>query len=88
MLYLIKQISSQWAGNVSQWLQCPGSSDVTCPDGWATESVQFACSTAYKGVVPNSALGEAYYENALPVVELRLAQAGVRLAAALNRMWG
>ncbi len=54
------------------------------PEDWATESYGLAVEYAYK-VPRDGALGEAYFERCLPIVERRLQQAGVRLAAALNR---
>ena len=68
-----------------------------CSDDWSQESARLACSTAYTapdGTVLNTttrlaplstqAAGERYYQSAIPVIELRLLQAGVRLANVLN----
>jgi hypothetical protein len=86
---LQEQIAGPWAANATAWQACaqPGKS-AACPDEWASESVTAACNYSYKGVKPNMNLGDDYYNTNLPVVEMRLAQAGVRLAAVLNRIWG
>jgi hypothetical protein len=52
------------------------------PAGWAVESWKLAKA----GLVPNGAnIDEAYYEKQIPVIDERLALAGIRLAAVLNR---
>ena len=35
----------------------------------------------------DASLGDAYYDEAIPVVEQRLAQSGIRLAALLNSIF-
>ncbi len=56
------------------------------PEDWATESYKLAVEYAYQ--VPRDGVpGEAYFERCLPIVERRLQQAGVRLAAMLNRVF-
>lgn len=53
------------------------------PSDWATESFHLAERYAY--AIPDDArLEQAYYDRVMPVVDERLAQAGVRLAAMLN----
>ncbi|KAK4423559.1 Endonuclease 2 [Sesamum alatum] len=69
-----QKIKSKWANQVKAWETCP-------------ESIKAACQWAYKGVHPGSVLKDEYYETRLPVVEMRLAQAGIRLAATLNRIF-
>lgn len=54
------------------------------PGVWATESYQLALAFAYD-VPAGGVIDDAYLEAALPIVEWRLRQAGVRLAHALNR---
>lgn len=56
------------------------------PADWATESHKLALTHAY-AVDPGGALDEAYLDRARPVVEDRLAAAGVRLAALLNSIF-
>ena len=52
------------------------------PAEWAMESL----ALSNKAMVPQGAnVGEAYYQAQLPVIDERLALAGVRLAALINR---
>uniref|UniRef100_K3ZDM6 Aspergillus nuclease S1 n=1 Tax=Setaria italica TaxID=4555 RepID=K3ZDM6_SETIT len=60
----------------------------TCADKYAMESAQLACDVAYAGAEQGSILGDHYFFSALPVVQKRIAQGGVRLAAILNRIFG
>ncbi|CAL5344910.1 unnamed protein product [Camellia sinensis] len=55
---------------------------------YASESINLACKFAYRNATPGSTLGDDYFLSRLPVVEKRLAQSGVRLAATLNRIFG
>ncbi len=55
------------------------------PLDWAQESFDLARSHAYAAQAGDD-LGDEYYQRNLPVVEKRLRQAGVRLAAVLNRV--
>ena len=57
------------------------------PCSYAIESINLSCNYAYKDVVQNITLGDDYYFTRYPVVEKRLAQAGVRLALILNRIF-
>jgi hypothetical protein len=56
------------------------------PNAWASESLLLARAYTFS-VHEDDALGDAYYERSLPVVEQRLQQAGVRLAALLNAIF-
>ncbi len=58
--------------------QCTGS---TLPDLLSSTHPPTALGT---GVVTDPDLADAYYNQAKPVVMMRLAQGGVRLAATLN----
>ena len=75
--------------NVTAWTSCPDGFPFPCSTIWANESAQYACSNAY--VYPNGthiqnhfSLGLDYYNANIPLIEMRLQQAGVRLAASLN----
>tara|TARA_B100000768_G_C11005088_1_gene259607 strand:- start:231 stop:473 length:243 start_codon:yes stop_codon:yes gene_type:complete len=73
-----------------------GYSGKTSVDSWANEGVGYACSSAYKNInneyidanntMSNNKLETDYYTSRLKVVDLRLSQAGVRLAALLNKI--
>ncbi|CAI9087571.1 OLC1v1021678C1 [Oldenlandia corymbosa var. corymbosa] len=54
---------------------------------YASESINLACKFAYRNATPGSTLGDDYFVSRLPIVEKRLAQGGVRLAAVLNRIF-
>ncbi|XP_077242254.1 endonuclease 2 [Tasmannia lanceolata] len=84
----IKQnITGDWADQVKKWETCSGNK-TTCPDIYASESITAACNWAYKNVTEDSVLQDKYFLSRLPVVYLQLAEAGVRLAATLNRIFG
>ncbi|KAG0461565.1 hypothetical protein HPP92_021862 [Vanilla planifolia] len=79
-------ITETWAGEIHQWETCRGRS-VTCADKFASESIQLACDYAYQDVEEDSTLEDDYFYSRLPVLEKRIAQAGVRLATILNRIF-
>ncbi|XP_006842310.2 endonuclease 2 [Amborella trichopoda] len=82
-----QNITGEWADEVKSWEKCSSNQDA-CPDPYATEGVHAACDSAYKNVTDGSVLRDEYFLSRLPVVYLRLAQGGVRLAATLNRVLG
>ncbi|KAL3510768.1 hypothetical protein ACH5RR_030169 [Cinchona calisaya] len=84
---LQKNITDEWADKVKTWEAC-SSGKLPCPNVYASESIKAACNWAYKGVSENSVLEDNYFLTRLPVVNLRLAQGGVRLAATLNSIFG
>ncbi|XP_010268371.1 PREDICTED: endonuclease 2 [Nelumbo nucifera] len=88
MIDAIQQnITGDWQDEVQEWEKC-SFNNVTCPDVYASESIKAACDWAYKGVTEGSVLQDDYFLSRLPVVNLRLAQGGVRLAATLNSIFG
>ncbi|KAL3687711.1 hypothetical protein R1sor_014020 [Riccia sorocarpa] len=72
--------------DVAAWGPCPGAA-VSCPDLYAAESIELACKWAYADVTPSQILLDDYYMSRLPIVEQRLKQAAVRIAATLNRIF-
>lgn len=82
---LQKNITTVWANQAKAWETCDQAS---CPDIYATEGIKAACDWAYKGASEGSVLGDDYFLSRDPVVNMRLAQGGVRLAATLNRIFG
>ncbi|KAG4907501.1 hypothetical protein AAZX31_20G104700 [Glycine max] len=82
-----ENITKTWSDQVLGWETCD-SKETACPDIYASEGVQAACQWAYKGAPEGSVLEDDYFLSRLPVVSLRLAQGGVRLAATLNRIFG
>ncbi|CAK9176806.1 unnamed protein product [Ilex paraguariensis] len=79
-------ITNGWFSGISSWANC-ASDHTVCPDPYASESIDLACKFAYRNATPGSTLGDDYFFSRLPVVETRLAQSGVRLAATLNRIF-
>ncbi|KAJ1398301.1 S1/P1 nuclease [Sesbania bispinosa] len=84
---ILQNITTEWADQVKGWESC-SPSKVPCPNIYASESIEAACKWAYQDVTQNSVLEDDYFLSRLPIVTLRLAQAGVRLAASLNRIFG
>ncbi|KAK4760619.1 hypothetical protein SAY87_005512 [Trapa incisa] len=81
-----KNISGVWASRIKSWESCE-SSKKACPDKYASEGIKAACQWAYEGVSEGTVLEDEYFLSRLPIVTLRLAQAGVRLAATLDRIF-
>ncbi|GER29896.1 endonuclease 2, partial [Striga asiatica] len=92
-----QKIMRKWRRQIRGWEFCPGRLK-TCPNVYAEESIKIACQWAYKEVQPGSVLkvhnfyvrifhADEYYQTRLPVVEMRIAQAAIRLAATLNRIF-
>ncbi|XP_043695873.1 endonuclease 4-like [Telopea speciosissima] len=81
-----RNISDGWSSDISSWENCV-SGYVACPDPYASESISLACKFAYRNATPGSTLKDDYFLSRLPIVEKRLAQSGVRLAATLNRIF-
>lgn len=79
-------ITNGWSADISSWENCASELTV-CPNPYASESISLACKFAYRNATPGSTLKDDYFLTRLPVVEKRLAQGGVRLAATLNRIF-
>ncbi|CAK7350687.1 unnamed protein product [Dovyalis caffra] len=79
-------ITENWSNQEPLWEHC-GRNQTVCPNPYASESVSLACKFAYRNATPGSTLEDDYFLSRLPVVEKRLAQAGIRLAATLNRIF-
>lgn len=75
-----------WSEDIPLWENCVTNCTV-CPDPYASESVRLACKFAYRNATPGVTLTDDYFLTRLPIVEKRLAQGGVRLAATLNRIF-
>ncbi|CAA0839812.1 Endonuclease 2 [Striga hermonthica] len=82
---LQKNITTVWSEQATEWEACD---TIACPDLYASEGIKAACDSAYKGVEEDSVLEDDYFLSRMPVVNLRLAQGGVRLASTLNRIFG
>ncbi|XP_030499340.2 endonuclease 2 [Cannabis sativa] len=80
-------ITTEWADEIKSWETC-NLNNTACPDIYASEGIKYACDWAYKDAKEGSVLEDDYFLSRLPIVNLRLAEAGVRLAATLNRIFG
>ncbi|KAF8660259.1 hypothetical protein HU200_057825 [Digitaria exilis] len=80
-----RNITDVWSNEEKQWETCRIRTK-TCADKYAEESSKLACK-AYEGVQQDSILKDDYFFAALPVVQKRIAQGGVRLAAILNKIF-
>ncbi|KAF3451550.1 hypothetical protein FNV43_RR07645 [Rhamnella rubrinervis] len=81
-----RNITDDWSNDILSWETC-ASNHTACPNPYASESISLACKYAYRNATPGSTLGDEYFLSRLPVVEKRLAQSGLRLAATLNRIF-
>lgn len=81
-----RNITDKWSNDVSIWEHC-AHNYTACPDRYASESISVACKFAYRNATPGSTLEDEYFLSRLPIVEKRLAQGGVRLAAILNHIF-
>ncbi|KAG2238211.1 hypothetical protein Bca52824_092522 [Brassica carinata] len=79
------QSTNGWSNDVSSWESCQFN-QTACPDQYASESIGLACKYAYRNATPGTTL-EMNISSRLPIVEKRLAQGGIRLAAILNRIF-
>lgn len=70
------------------WLKCADpSTPEACASGWAAESNRLTCDYVYKYARNETDLGTTGYAfGAVPIVELRIAKAALRLGTWLNRL--
>ncbi|CAN6825992.1 unnamed protein product [Brassica oleracea] len=83
---LLNKLEYGWSNDVPSWESCPGHQTV-CPNRYASESIDLACKYAYKDATTGTTLGDYYFLSRLYIVEKRIAQGGIRLAATLNRIF-
>lgn len=55
------------------------------PMQWLWESYQIS-TELYDDIKPGQTIDEAYYKKSIPIIHLRVAQAGIRLAGELNKL--
>lgn len=94
--HLINQMNGRYAQSISDWTQCSSLDDsryLACSSIWIQEDAQLSCNVVYRdenGQQITSDTGfnisETYYNTRMDVVEVRLIQAGVRLAAVINKI--
>jgi hypothetical protein len=94
--YLLNLLKTTYAQNVSDWTQCPSSDEsryLACSTSWIQEDAKLDCEFVYldddgQRMSPSKAfnLGQTYYNTRMVILEQRLLQAGVRLAAVINKI--
>jgi len=92
--FLNQQIKTYYAPEVQNWLQCnQTTTDFACSEQWGQESVTLACQYAYvqadgvTHIANGFALSDDYYQHNLPIVEMQIVKAGLRMAQVLNAIW-
>jgi len=93
--YLINRVKNDLKPSRPHWEWCSYTTAPfsACSTDWAVESLSLACNYGYVDVdgkthiKNNFHLGVPYYNRVLPIIELQIAKAGVRLAHVLNAMW-
>lgn len=96
LAYLIKQMKTVYAQNISDWTDCRSSDEsryLACSTLWIQEDAKLDCDVVYRDendekITPVTGfdLGQTYYNTRMVTVEIRLIQAGVRLAAVINKI--
>ena len=86
---LITAITSGiYKSHAASWLESIDLTDpVTTALAWATEANAFICTTVMPdgvSALENQELSGDYYEDAVPVIQLQIARAGLRLARWLD----
>jgi S1/P1 Nuclease len=76
-------------GEWDAWVSCPDGGSRACTTLWAEESLEYALLWAYANVdgseiMDGTTLSRDYFDSRLPIVKLRLAVAGARLATTLE----
>ncbi|CAD6232464.1 unnamed protein product [Miscanthus lutarioriparius] len=79
-------LTGGWSDDITHWENCENK-HATCANDYAIESIHYSCNYAYKDVEQGITLGDDYFFTRYPIVEKRLAQAGIRLALILNRIF-
>ncbi|CAF0743709.1 unnamed protein product [Adineta steineri] len=96
--YLLTQMKTHYAQNISDWTNCSTSDEsryLACSELWIVEDAKLNCDLVYRdennqpmSVSKEFTLGQTYYNTRMIIVEQRLIQGGVRLAAVINKITG
>jgi hypothetical protein len=94
--YLLNQLKTRYAQNVSDWAQCRSSDQsrfLACSTSWISEDAKLNCELVYRDendqqMSPSKRfnLGQTYYNTRMDTLEQRLLQAGVRLGTVINKI--
>ncbi|MFQ5491905.1 MAG: S1/P1 nuclease, partial [Phycisphaerae bacterium] len=88
---LIRQTKKGWTEYATELQQAITPAQLakwksTDPVKWATESYKLALSHAY-AIPKDGQVGQPYFERCIPIVEERLAMAGIRMATLLKKIF-
>jgi len=89
---ILRLIETEYADLIDTWLSCSDGRDKLCTTKWGEESFEDALRYSYMSetgaeIVDNSTISFEYYKSRLPIVQQRLALAGVRLAGTLELLF-
>ncbi len=94
--HLLNQIKTRYAQNISDWINCSSSDEsrfLACSTLWIAEDAKLDCELVYRDennqrITPATGfdLSGTYFTKAIDIVEQRLIQGGVRLAAVINKI--
>ncbi|CAF0878055.1 unnamed protein product [Adineta steineri] len=94
--YLLDIMHTIYVRNISQWSKCPSTDEskyLACSTAWINEGVALNCAFVYRdeqdqpfSISQQFQLGQTYYNTRIGIVEERLLQSGVRLAAVINKI--
>ena len=94
--YLLKQLHTTYAQNISDWATCKTPDESTylaCSTAWIEEDAQIDCASAYidengNRLTPKTHFNmcDKYQNTRIPIVEQRILQGAVRLATVLNKI--
>ncbi|CAF2709975.1 unnamed protein product [Rotaria sp. Silwood2] len=94
--YLINQMKTRYAQNISDWTHCPSSDEsryLACSTSWIMEDAKLNCELVYRdennqpmSVSKEFNLGQTYYNTRMVILEQRLIQGGLRLGTVINKI--
>jgi hypothetical protein len=94
--YLLNQMKTHYAQNISDWTHCPSSDEsqfLACSTAWIVEDAKLNCELVYRdennqpmSVSTEFNLGQTYYNTRMVILEQRLIQGGVRLGTVINKI--
>ncbi len=84
--HLLRTLAKDWQGVASILQESSMSVNLLGPKQWSEESHELSMRHVYK-VKENSAMSQAYVEQAQELIKKQMYQAGWRLAMWLNKLW-
>jgi len=94
--YLVNQMKTRYAQNISDWTKCPSSDEsryLACSTQWILEDAKINCDIVYRdennqpmSVSKEFDLGQTYYNTRMVILEQRLIQGGLRLGTVINKI--